>query len=439
MRIGIVGCGMAGPAAACLLARSGHDVVLMERAAELKPVGAGLLIQPTGMWVLQQLGVLTHALKLGHRIDKLDGRTVSGRSVLQLRYADLDPALFGLGMHRGALFSILLEAARSCERVALHTGCECVRVEQSVAGARVRDRHGREHGPFDLLIIADGARSALRQQIDVGRARLPRPYDYGALWFVGESRDGTFDHTLSQVYRGTKHMIGFLPSGRASPDGPQTVSMFWSVRCLDIERLREAGIDAWRRDALSLAPHAAELISQVRSMDDLLFASYSDFVARPTFSGRVVLIGDAAHAMSPQLGQGANLGLMDAAALAEALASDVTVEGALSRYDAARRHHVRFYARASRWLTPWFQSSMNWLAWPRDVLGLPVSRVGFVRRQMALSLVGVKDGLLSSRPIPRILADGAWEDRSVASGASPTRATTGILSPTCPTTAATEG
>lgn len=448
MRIGIVGCGTAGPAAACLLARAGHEVVMLERAAELRPVGAGLLIQPTGMAVLQRLGVLEQALALGHRIDRLSGRTASGRSVLQLRYGDLDASLFGLGMHRGALFSILLEAARSCERFRLNTGCECVQIERSETDVRVRDLQGREHGPFDLLIIADGARSALRHQIGPAHVRPPKPYDYGALWFVGESCDTTFDHTLSQVYRGTRHMIGFLPSGRASPGGPQTVSMFWSVRCREVERLREAGIDAWRRDALALAPHAAELISQVRSMDELLFASYFDFVARPCFNGRVVLLGDAAHAMSPQLGQGANLGLVDAATLAEALngaqATDGSLSDALARYDGARRRHVRFYSLASRWLTPWFQSSMSWLSWPRDVLGLPVSRVAFVRRQMALSLVGVKDGLLSSRPIPRLVADcrlavatpaGAALER----GTSPTPATTGILSPSCPTPAATEG
>ncbi len=124
LRIAVVGCGTAGPAVATLLARRGHSVDIYERARPLRPVGAGLLLQPTGMSVLHAMGLLPRALQLGHRITRLRGDTSSGRPVLRLSYHDLAPGLFGLGIHRGALFSLLLDAARAQPGVTVHEGID---------------------------------------------------------------------------------------------------------------------------------------------------------------------------------------------------------------------------------------------------------------------------------------------------------------------------
>lgn len=376
-----------------MLARAGHRVVILERASELRPVGAGLLIQPTGMGVLRGLGVLDGLLALGSRIDRLDGRTSGGRRVLDLAYADLSPGLFGLGLHRGALFGSLLDAA-VCAGVEVRVGCAAQSIRADANQASVMDDHSRSHGPFDLVVVADGARSALRRHALQHRVRR---YPWAALWFVGERRDAAFDNTLSQVYRGTRRMIGFLPSGRSHPGASETVSVFWSLPRRAYDQVRSAGLESWRREALALAPHAESLLGQVRSLDECVFASYCDSSMRPCYmrGAPVVFLGDAAHAMSPQLGQGANLALIDAEELALCLAGEVSVEAALRAYDKRRAAHLRFYSRASRWLTPWFQSDLTPLAWPRDALMHAFSRVGWVRRQMLESLAGVKDGLFS--------------------------------------------
>lgn len=400
LRVAVVGAGVAGPAAATLLARQGHHVDVFERASPLTPVGAGLLLQPTGMHVLHRLGLLDEALRLGHRIDALIGDTQTGRRVLDLAYADLDARLFGLGMHRGALFTMLLGAMAHEALVRVHAGFTIASVHQSHAHVTLRAETGQLLGPYDLLIIADGARSRLRGQLDI--SCRTEQYPYAAAWFtLPMPAHARWHATLRQVYRDTRGMVGYLPVGRPSRDAEAMISVFWSLPANAIDATREAGLAQFERDLVGLDPHAAALLMHLREMSQVVFATYHDTVCERVHHHRVVLLGDTAHAMSPQLGQGANLALVDAASLADALAQRPhDVPGALALHDESRREHVAFYARASRWLTPWFQSPWSVLALPRDMLMRPLSRVPWVKRQMAESLAGVKTGLFSAYSLP---------------------------------------
>ncbi|HEV2680683.1 MAG TPA: FAD-dependent monooxygenase, partial [Rhodanobacter sp.] len=96
--------------------------------------------------------------------------------------------------------------------------------------------------------------------------------------------------------------------------------------------------------------------------------------------------------MSPQLGQGVNMALLDAAALADALSESATVDAALSCYSRCRRSHLAVYQRLSRWLTPLFQSDRDGLAWLRDVGFGPLGRMPLARGQMLKILTGTKMG-----------------------------------------------
>lgn len=109
LQIAIAGCGPAGLASALLLHRDGHHVTLFERFDAPRPVGSGLMIQPTGFAVLQALGLADGLLELGARVDRLHGEAgSSGRVVLDVRYSALGKrAAFGVGVHRATLFSLL--------------------------------------------------------------------------------------------------------------------------------------------------------------------------------------------------------------------------------------------------------------------------------------------------------------------------------------------
>lgn len=404
MRVGIVGCGTAGPALATLLARAGHHVTILERAPSLNPVGAGLLLQPSGLAALEELGLAASIIACGSIIRRLSGVTPRGKPVLKLAYADLTPTAFGLGVQRGLLLSHLLQAA-SASGVTIHTGIAITSVKHALTAPIAIDADHREHGPFDLLVYCDGARSIVRDSL-MTAARSTR-YPFGALWFIADDLGGLppdLTDTLSQVYDGTSVMLGFLPSGRLTPASPRRISLFWSMRLADEPALRAAGLPAFRERVLSLEPRAAPLMDQLTSTDQLITAAYHDVVLRSPVAGRVVFIGDAAHAMSPQLGQGANLALLDASALARAIIEGERVHRPLAEsldaYERARRSQTRFYHTASRWLTPIFQSEEEWLTPLRDTLMPVMCRLPLVRREMLLSLVGVKTGLLSADAVP---------------------------------------
>jgi len=397
LRVGVIGCGSAGPAVAILLARRGHQVSVFERVADLGPVGAGFLLQPTGLAVLAGLGVLEPVLDHGSPVERLYCRTRGRTTLLDLRYGELRPGLHGVGLHRAVLLHYLVDAVRAAG-VPIHLGCDVVAIEQDDDHAYLLAEHGG-HGPFDLVVVADGARSLLRRRVAPPHRVVP--YPWGALWRMGADDGGRFAGRLSQVVDGARVMLGFLPTGRPVGGGSPLVSMFWSVELATVDHLRRDGLERWKQRVRALEPAAAPLLDDVTGWDDLTQAAYVDVRMRQWHRGRVVLLGDSAHATSPQLGQGVNLALCDAAELAAQLDRADDVAGALAAYSAARRRQLHYYQWASRWLTPFFQSSSRLLGVLRDLGFATAVRIGPVRRKMTSCMAGIDRGLLRRRlPLP---------------------------------------
>ena len=353
--IGVAGAGPAGLAAALFLSRAGHRVEILERFDTPAPVGSGLLMQPTGLTVLAALGLFDTIQTLGNRIDRLHGAdAVSGRTVLDVRYDAAPGGRYGLAVQRAALFNTLHDAAVA-DGISIRTGINLVSAAQNKDRVVLKDQASREAGDYDLVIDASGARSMLAAGSTV--APTIRDLTYGAFWATLDGAGAAYERTaLSQRYDKAKVMIGLLPAGRATVDGPDKIAFFWSLKIADVEAVKAAGLERWKSVIRNYWPDCQPFLDQIDDWDQLTLARYAHRTALPPYSGNVVFIGDSAHSTSPQLGQGANMALLDAAALSHALASSIDIPSALAVYTRARRNHVRLFQMLSLAFTPFYQS-----------------------------------------------------------------------------------
>ncbi len=212
-----------GSSAVTFLSRAGHDVTVFERVPEPGPATGtpGIMMQPSGLLVLERLGLARQVLSRGARVSRLVCETSSGRPVLDLHYESLAEGLFGVGLHRGVLFETLHRALlASTARLRCGVAIEQARLQ----GDRIAliDDAGERHDLFDLAVVCDGARSRVRDSMH-GLSRDVRLYPWGALWFMaqdpGERHRGRLQPDRA---RGTGHIAGRLAADRAGTPATAT-------------------------------------------------------------------------------------------------------------------------------------------------------------------------------------------------------------------------
>ncbi len=332
----VVGAGIGGAATALLLAAAGASVTVLERVATPGDVGAGLLLQPNGLAVLDGLGLAGPLAARGNYVSAPTLRSAAG-TVL----ADLRPPAYGAGLdrllavHRADLHALLLTALHEQPRIAVHTGASVTAARPD--GTVTVRWHGRDDTfPADLVVGADGIHSVVRSGGGFGGRLIDRHYRYlratvdgppvalhGEYW----TRLGLFGGapvTLAATY--------FYADATAAP-------VVAALQARNLTALR----DVWAHTL----PVAGVLLDRVASFDDLILTGVSDVHCRRWHDGRLVLVGDAAHAMAPTVGQGANSALVDAAVLVhELVAADTEpLDEALRRYTTRRLHRVAVVQR----------------------------------------------------------------------------------------------
>lgn len=321
MEIIVIGGGIGGLATANALARDGHHVRLLERSASFEPVGAGLVLAANAVGVLESLGVSLAGE--GQQLRAMEVRAKDGALISALSTARLathhGPSY---GISRARTHELLTEALPGTVEVVLGAPVE------SVAEANTRVWVSTSRGEFsaDVVVAADGIRSTARAQLPTGPGRLR--YSGTTCW--RGLLDFDAGETAVEAWGG-RTRVGVVPIGggrayyylvaeaAAGLPGPADVT--------DL-----AALFAGYRGA------AGELLDAVTTMPPLHHDLFE--LDRPVWgSGRVLLLGDAAHSMTPNQGQGAVMAIEDAKAAMLALRPGA--EGALQRYQASRHQRVR--------------------------------------------------------------------------------------------------
>jgi 2-polyprenyl-6-methoxyphenol hydroxylase-like FAD-dependent oxidoreductase len=345
MNVLIVGGGITGSALAILLARSGASVEVVELKPAWSTLGSGITLQGNALRVLRELGVWEQVAAKGYPFDSVGIRTPDGS--LLFEHADLRtggpdlPAT--LGMYRPDLQAILVEAAgRAGARLTL--GRTVTALRETPLGVEASFDDGSA-GVFDLVVGADGIHSHIRALIGIDLA--PRPVGMG-IWRVHAKRPPAVERT-DLVYGGPCYIAGYCPTSE------DTLYAYLVEKARDKESIAPARKAEIMRGLAEPYGGAWEDIKQ--DITDPERVNYTWFesllVERPWHRGRVVVIGDAAHACPPTLAQGAAMCLEDALVLAELLARGTVGEGLFDEFMDRRLPRVRTVVDNSLQLARW--------------------------------------------------------------------------------------
>lgn len=329
----IVGAGIGGLSAAIALRRAGIDASVYERAPALGEVGAGISLWPNATRVLRSWGLLGEVVARGFPFTGGEMRTPDGRLIRRMPLPPSDaPAVL---IHRADLHAVLAAALPSW---AVNTGAPLRGFRETEGGVVAElDESGTAEGR--LLVGADGLRSTVRAQLLGDGEPVYRGYP---VWRgVAPAGAATWGALTETMGRGRRFGIVPIGGGRVA----------WWAAAAEPAGTDDGGPEARRAKLLRLfggwhAPVPA-LLDATPADSILKNDTFDRPPARRWGHGRVTLLGDAAHPTTPNLGQGGCMAIVDADALARALAAGGGVPAALRAYEAARRRPTARVVRES--------------------------------------------------------------------------------------------
>jgi salicylate hydroxylase len=340
LRVAIVGGGIGGLAAAVALRQRGIDAHIYEQAAALTEVGAGLTLQPNGVRMLRRLGLDAELVRCGARWTDPQFRHPDGRLIAPMWPAGRAAQIEIYGIHRADLLDML--AARVPPDV-VHTDHHCVGFAQDERTAVMSFANGARVSA-DVVVGADGIHSTLQGYVTPPSAPLPSgSVAYRGVvsaasvaWPSGAMRNwlGPGKHFLVYPVRAGRliNYVGFVPTHAQAKES-------WSA---------PGDPAALARDFAGWDPLVEAIIAQVQTC--FWWGLYDREPLPRWTTGRLTLLGDAAHPMLPHVGQGANQAIEDGVALATILseADPESAPAALQVYETVRRERTARVQRSAR-------------------------------------------------------------------------------------------
>ncbi|MCC6624035.1 MAG: FAD-dependent monooxygenase [Deltaproteobacteria bacterium] len=353
----VVGGATGGAGAALLLARAGARVRLIERVAEPRAVGAGIAIADNGLAVLESLG-------LGPALARAS-RELAAPAIVDARdrvlFAPPEPRPRIVMARRSTLQALLLDALAGEPRVERRFGVEVVGASRDGVVV-IEGRGGREELTADLVIGADGVHSRVRAAGDFASRERRPGITYLRALVPGDVATGVEAWTSAGLFGAFPVDGGTYLYASVGSRATQR-----AVAARDLSALAAAWARAY--------PPSAACWSRVARWEDVLVNRVLRVDCRRWHDGRLALLGDAAHAMAPNLGQGANSALVDGAVLLDELRRHATIAQALAAYQARRQPAVRRVADLAGRLGRLAELSNPVARLLRDRLLMPLARL----------------------------------------------------------------
>jgi 2-polyprenyl-6-methoxyphenol hydroxylase-like FAD-dependent oxidoreductase len=350
-RVLIVGGGIGGLAAAVALKRIGIEAAVFERAPELKEVGAGLSLWSNAIKGLGRLGLADEVVARGSVIERAQTLTAAGRLLSEAPLGAISRAAGApsVCIHRADVQQVLASATGI-----VHLGAACTAIRDDADGVTVQFANGQQERGA-LLVGADGLRSVVRAHLH--GPFEPRPAGY--LAYRGMARFTLPDDPpdRSRLAMGPGSQAGVFPCG------PDRTYWFATTPAAGPPLDPKAEALSRFRDWLPLLPRVIEATDPAAVMRHDIFDLPPVW---PWGRGRVTLLGDAAHATTPNLGQGACQAIEDAVVLADSLRQSGPTAAGLRRYEEARRARTERIVRLSRQMGRILQWKKPLAVWLRN-------------------------------------------------------------------------
>ncbi len=330
MKAAIIGAGIGGLTAAIALQQAGIGFEIFEAAPELKPVGAGIVMASNAMQVFQRLGIEEKAIAAGHEIVNAYGVDQSFKLISGLAVKEKIASLYGIGsyaFHRGRLQRVLL-----CEidPTKIHLNKKLIALRQDNQKVTLTFEDGTS-SEFDLVVGADGIKSAVRKSLF---GEVPLRYSGQTCWRGMTKFTLPVDKQFNSYEMWGKQKglrFGFVPT---APDEVYYFTTFFT----DSNGTDEPGqIKEILLQKYSCFGQIAKQLIESTPEENIIRSDINDFEPiQRWWNGRIALLGDAAHATTPNLGQGGCQAVEDAFVIAMCLKEIPSVEKAFEKYQNIR-------------------------------------------------------------------------------------------------------